>query len=102
MSFLQIKFIYQHETSKRINFALIERVEAEWEQERGLELDREPFEHGLCQGLYSKYLSTGMSGTQTPHKRKAFQQRALEIPFMTGFTLLVAGSWGEDGMDLRC
>lgn len=52
MSFPQIKFIYHHETSKRINFALIERVEVEWEQERGLELDRDTFEHGLCQGLY--------------------------------------------------
>lgn len=34
-----------------------------WEQKRGLESERDTFKHGLCQGLYSKHISTGMAGT---------------------------------------
>ena len=34
-----------------------------WEQKRGLEAERDTFKHGLCQGLYSKHLSTGMAAT---------------------------------------
>lgn len=63
MSFPQIKFIYHYETTKSVRFASMEKVEAKWEQESGLKPDRDIFEHGLRQGLYSKYLSTGMSGT---------------------------------------
>lgn len=36
-----------------------------WAQKMGLEAERDTFKHGLCQGLHSKHLSTGMAATQS-------------------------------------
>lgn len=81
---------------------------------------KDTFKHGLCQGLYSKYLSTGMLGTWSPQvgkvptqgsgdhssariypfgcwitRRRGTWQTGLETPLMPRFILLIARLWGR-------